>query len=73
LIAAGVPVRCAARSDDDGRVHVLFSTKGNTIGYYMAPATYDAIPLLAIATPDDYRKIGDLEDAPADFVLAQAR
>ena len=31
----------------------------------------DAIPLLDIATPDDYRKIGDLEDAPGDYVWTQ--
>jgi hypothetical protein len=71
LIAAGIPVRCAARSEGKDRVHVLFATKAGSIGYYMADATYDAIPLLDIATPDDYRKIGHLEDAPTDFVWTQ--
>lgn len=71
LIAAGVPVRCSARSEGRDRVHVLFAAKDGPIGYYMAHATYDAIPLLDIATPDDYRKIGDLEDAPGDYVWTQ--
>jgi hypothetical protein len=72
LMASGVPVRGSARSDDQGRVHVLFSTTTGWIGYYMSEETYDAIPLLDVATPDDYRKVGELQVAPNDYVWTRA-
>lgn len=66
LIEQGIPVRCAAMGVD-GKVMVLFKLKTGTVGFYMAHATYDAIPLDAVATPDDYRKIGELTEAPSNF------
>ena len=60
-------MRCSALQDDDDRVHVLFQTLAGHIGYYMAPATYHAIPMGETATPDDYRKHGELIPAPPDF------
>ena len=68
LLMTGHEIRWSALGDGNGSVHVLFRCgNGTTRGYYMAEATYDAIPLLVTATPDDYRKHGPLEDAPPDF------
>lgn len=71
LLRQGVPLRCSALSTGDGRVHVLFQTEegrgGPLVGYYMSPETYDAIPLLALARPEDYARIGTIEPAPPSF------
>ena len=67
LLKSGVPVRCSALGLKDGRVHVIFQTNAGELGYYMPAQAYDAIPLLANATPDDYRKHGQLEPAPAHY------
>ena len=71
LLNAGQPVRRSALSVDGNKVHVLFECVPASnvvyVGYYMSPATYHAIPLLEVATPDDYRKFGALEEAPASF------
>jgi hypothetical protein len=72
LIASGVPVRGSARTDDQGRVHVLFATTTGWIGYYMSEETNDAVRLLDVATPDDYRKFGELQVAPNDYVWTRA-
>jgi len=65
---AGDYLRAAASGLDDGNVHVLFRNKdGRYLGFFMADAAYDAIPLGTDASPDDYRKFGPLETAPPDF------
>ena len=73
LIDNGIPVRCSALNKDN-KIHVLFHFKADpksgvmsTVGYYMSKATYDAIPLGEVATPDDFRKFGTLEEAPNSF------
>ena len=68
-IAKGIPTRCSALSTGD-KVHVLFQTGEygrECVGYTMSHEAYDAIPLLEVATPDDYRKHGTLAPAPPDF------
>jgi hypothetical protein len=68
LLERGEAVRCSALGNGDDRVHVLFRLRGEgTIGFYMATATYHAIPMLEPATPNDYRQHGELTPAPADF------
>jgi len=70
LLSQGIPVRCSASINGD-KVHVLFQ-KGidiqeGFIGYYMSASTYHPISLGVVATPDDYRKYGELEPAPDHF------
>lgn len=72
LEAEGVPVRCSAMSHAKYGVHVIFRSGKGEVGYYMNRETYDAIPLLEVATPDDYRKHGRLRKAPADFYAKTA-
>lgn len=70
LIMTGQPVRCAALNVGGLGVHVLFAMDTqhiNCIGYYMPSQTYAAIGLGETATPDDYRKHGELTPAPANF------
>lgn len=71
LVESGIPVRCSAMSvESDGKeaVHVLFRVKdGSCVGYYMKPDTYDAIPLGTPATPEDYRRHGELVEAAGTF------
>lgn len=69
LRTQGLPVRIAALGIDD-KVHVLFSfdeRKENCVGYYMSEQVYAAFPLLTATTPDDYRKHGELVEAPDSF------
>jgi hypothetical protein len=74
LLEAGHPVRCSALVAGTNGVHVLFDYQDRrTVGYYMSHATYDAIPLLEPATPDDYRAHGELRDAPSAFDFSAAR
>lgn len=67
----GQALRCSALGGSDqyhDRIHVLFRRKdGSTEGWYMASATYHAIPLGTLATPDDYRKHGELIAAPNEY------
>lgn len=61
-------------------VHVLFSPNraralgqggedaGACVGFYMAAATYRALPLDALATPADFERFGVLQAAPGDFL-----
>jgi len=68
MLDAGKFLRCSAKTADDGRVHVLFENKnGKTIGYFMSKETYDSIPLLDNATPEDYANHDKIDPAPADF------
>jgi hypothetical protein len=65
-----IPVRCSALGLPDGRIHVLFNVpnkRDDVVGFFMSKETYDAIPLLVPATPDDYREHGTLEPAPTNF------
>jgi hypothetical protein len=74
LMAAGVPVRCSALGyfDDTGRVRVLFATGADHrtaafTGYDMDQETYRALPLGEVFTPDDYRALGPILEAPGTF------
>jgi hypothetical protein len=68
VIESGQPVRCSALSVGENKVHVLFQTKGGgTLGYYMTSETYNALPMLRTYTPSDYRKFGELTEAPANY------
>ena len=73
LWAAGIPTRTSALNVDGKGVHVLFSNgehddKRVITGYYMSSETYNALSLMEVATPDDYRKFGELTPAPDHFV-----
>lgn len=71
LLDQGHYVRTSALgvgSGKDYRVHVIFTNKARqSIGYYMAKETYSSLPLAEPALPDDYKKFGELEWAPATF------
>lgn len=68
LLTNGKAVRCSALNAQDDQVHVLFQLLGNrTVGYYMDKSTYHAIPLLEVATPEDYAKHGEITPAPDTF------
>jgi hypothetical protein len=55
LLDAGLAVRCSALNAGDLGVHVLFRYRdGRTVGRYMAPAVYEALPLLTPYTLEDY-------------------
>ena len=71
LIESGAMLRCSALGLNDQTVHVLFQGKAGTEGFYMSHEAYDAIPLGTNATPDDYRKHGELRPAPATFENGQ--
>ena len=73
LLHSGRVVRCSALGTDDGRVHVLFKTLTGYVGFYMSEETYNSIPLLVNATPEDYEVFGKLDPAPVDFVYKSAR
>jgi hypothetical protein len=70
--AQGIPVRCSALGVKNGMVHVLFADSDNEgrkmVGYYMDKATYGAYPLVEPRTPDDYRQVGLITQAPSDYV-----
>jgi len=74
--ARAIPVRCSALGVGNGKVHVLFAFSDGPdrlmVGYYMDQATYDAYPLVEPHTPDDYRKVGLITQAPSDYVWAKA-
>lgn len=68
LLASGKLVRCAALGVGNGRVHVLFQGVGNAmLGFIVSQATYNAIPILEPATPEDFAKFGELEPAGQEF------
>lgn len=68
ILESGGVVRCSAMGTDDGAVHVLFSDKNyDCVGFFMSSATYNSIELLVVATPDDFRKYGELIPAPSSF------
>jgi hypothetical protein len=71
MLDAGKWLRCAALGVGNGpdrKVHVVFRNKtGAEKGLYMAAATYNALPLLSHATPEDYAAVGAVEPAPANF------
>jgi hypothetical protein len=67
IVDAGGFIRVAALNAGDKGVHVIFRGKTSEVAFYMPHEAYDAIPLLAPATPDDYRKYGALIPAPLDF------
>lgn len=66
-----IPLRCSAKQTDadENRIHVLFRVpdQNETIGYFMDRGTYDAIPIMTPASPDDYRQHGTLEPAPNSY------
>ena len=69
IMQSGKSVRCSALSTGNGRVHVLFDDwSGVTTGLYMSDETYRAIPLGQPSTPEDYRAVGLVEEAPVEFV-----
>ena len=57
IIDGGGAVRCAALSHGD-KVKVIFQMAQQDTAYFMDHATYDAIPLFQIATPEDYSRVG---------------
>jgi hypothetical protein len=67
-----------ARQGDDRPVHVLFRRGGREArggeyqGWLMNRRTYHAIPFGVDATPDDYRKHGELIPAPSDYLWRAA-
>jgi hypothetical protein len=65
VLAAGGLVRVSASGDwkegvPKGQVEVLFRGQRGGATYHMAPETYEAISLLEVATPDDYRAHGEV-------------
>ncbi len=62
IINAGGVVRCAALGHGQS-VKVIFQGQHDEQAYLMSQATYDAIPLMVNATPDDYRKHGEVTPA----------
>ena len=70
LLNEGRAVRCSALSVEGGRVQVLFRLKdGTTIGRFMSGECYNAIPLMKVATPEDYEAlgIGEIDIAPGEY------
>ncbi len=68
LLAHGAYVRCSALNAANGLVQVLFENQaGETIGRYVSRETYDAIPLMEPATPEDYARFGVVTEAPETF------
>lgn len=69
LLTRGLYLRNSAMLHRDGHLtRVLFANaQGHTVGFDMAPATYQAIPMLTHATPDDYRAHGILTEAPNGY------
>lgn len=62
MIQEGRLLRKAASTVPSG-VKVLFEGQTERLCYIMAPETYDAIPLLVNATPEDYQRFGSLTKA----------
>ena len=62
IIDGGGAVRCAALTHGD-KVKVIFRQSNERIAYFMDRETYHAIPLLQVATPDDYRRFGNVVQA----------
>jgi len=73
LESKGVPVRCSALANKKHGVHVIFRSSKGEVGYYMSTEVYRSIPLLANATPADYRKMGKLKKAPTTFYSVAAK
>jgi len=68
VLDSGGFVRKSALAYANDMVQVLFWNKdGKYIGKAMPRATYHAIPLRDIATPEDYAKVSPIYDAPNDF------
>jgi hypothetical protein len=67
--AAGEFLRCSALAVrfTARDVRVLFRGAAGMQGFTMDKATYDKIPLLDPASPDDFRKYGELVPAPDNF------
>lgn len=67
MLRSGRFVRFAAATK--GRtIHVLFrDQERRAIGFYMAESVYRAFPLSEPVTPDDFRRHGELTEAPAEF------
>jgi hypothetical protein len=75
LLAEGKALRrAAANVGKTGAVVVLFRDAHNVeTCFFMGKATYDALPLLTPATPDDYRAFGTVLPCTADFQTAMHR
>lgn len=67
IVEAGGFLRVAAMGTKDGKVRVLFRGKTGDVGYTVEKTTYDAFPLGANVTPEDFAKVGELTPAPATF------
>jgi hypothetical protein len=74
MLISGKAVRCSALGVDPSMVHVLFDRQdGTTEGWLMHADTYKAIELGVNATPDDYRKFGELHPAPDEFQFGRSK
>jgi hypothetical protein len=67
MLAEGKLLRVAALGKGDGTVHVIFRGKDGEVGYLMSKEAYDAFPLGAPVTPEDYATVGTLTPAPTSF------
>ena len=62
IIDGGGAVRTCALSHGE-KTKVIFQRSADRIAYYMDRKTYNAIPVMQIATPDDYRQFGPITQA----------
>ena len=62
IIDGGGMVRSAALAHGE-KVKVIFRRANGRTAYFMDRKTYNAIPLMQIATPDDYRQFGPVTQA----------
>jgi hypothetical protein len=68
LLADGQAVRCAAMSQPDGSVLVLFRyADGSSVGKFMAPEVYHKHPMAVPRVIADYAAHGPLVDGPSEF------
>jgi len=62
ILEKGLSIRTAALSHENGVVRVVFRDKDGKENYtHMMKETYDAIPLGANATIEDYEKVGHVK------------
>ncbi|MFA5240357.1 MAG: hypothetical protein WC476_11720 [Phycisphaerae bacterium] len=61
LKSAGKLIRCAALAlDNPDRVKVIFRGLAGELAFFMSQETYEAIPLMQIATIEDYQERGEV-------------
>lgn len=79
LMSAGVPVRCSAMSQDDGKVLVCFESVNGEEWHKMDPETYRALPLGWTHTLQDYMGVAyamghnPLTEGPKGFYSKEVR